>query len=425
MISTPEPTPRRFPGLPRRYKVLSLLGEGSQKQIYLADDTELGRRVAISVVDPHGLQRSALDRLHEVLALAQIREHRHIVATYDVIEDAHSVYIVSQYLPGGDLEARLGALPCRVLPIPEALRIGSDVCRALEHAHASGIAHCDLKPGNIFLDEDDTALLGDFGLAEMTTASPISGDQILGTPAYLAPEQIARNERGPSCDLYALGCLLYELTTGRPPFVAASASEVLRLQQVARPTPPVDRNPAIPTALSDLILKLLEKEPLARPTFARDVRAALTGIRSARIGLAEPELIARDPEIAAFARSFAAPAEAFRGSCSSQGDAGIGKSRLLDELRQMAEACGCLVSVRAGVSRRSGSVPPARRRVDAARRDGSRSSKRSARSCCATSCIWIRALHTPGRSRPAKPSTACSPRYSTRSRRSRIHDRWC
>jgi tetratricopeptide (TPR) repeat protein len=352
------PSDGRLPGLPRRYQILRLLGEGSQKRIYLADDTRLCRRVAISVVDPHGLQRSGLDRLHEVLALARIRDHGHIVSLYDVIESQKSLYIVSQYLPGGDLEARLGALRGRALPIPEALRIGSELCLALEHAHASGIAHCDLKPGNIFLDEDGTALLGDFGLAEMTAAAPASGDPILGTPAYLAPEQISRNERGPSCDLYALGCVLYELTTGRPPFVAASAAEVLRLQQVARPTPPADRNPAIPTALSDLILKLLEKEPAARPASPRDVRAALIGIRNlgavraavqtgwidgARIGRDEPALVAREQEIATLARSLRGMRSGVPGLVLVEGDAGIGKSRLLDELRRRAEASGCLV----------------------------------------------------------------------------------
>jgi tetratricopeptide (TPR) repeat protein len=346
----PDEDPRRLPGLPRRFRILRLLGEGSQKKIYLADDTQLNRRVAISVVDPHGLRRVARERLHEVLALAQMREHRHIVATYEVIEDPAALYIIGQYLPGGDLEARLGALRSRVLPIAEALRIASDVCLALEHAHASGIAHCDVKPGNIFLDEDDTALLGDFGLAEITGAPPDGSDQILGTPAYLAPEQISRNERGPSCDLYALGCLLYELTTGRAPFVAASASEVLRLQQVARPTPPVDRNPAIPTVLSDLILKLLEKEPAARPSSARDVRAALSGIRNqvspgtrTLNGRGEPELVARQREIAALARSLRRTRAGVPGLVLLAGDAGIGKSRLLDELRRMAEDHGCLV----------------------------------------------------------------------------------
>jgi tetratricopeptide (TPR) repeat protein len=345
---------RSFEGLPRRYRIDRLIGEGSQKRVYLAEDTRLARRVAISVVDPHGLHRSAVERLHEVRAAARMGDHRHIVAIHDVIESADSLYIVSPYLAGGDLEAYLGSRRSRALPIAEAVRIGCEVCLALEHAHASGITHCDVKPGNIFLDEDDTALLGDFGLAEITATSVAGGDQIIGTPAYLAPEQIARNQRGPSCDLYSLGCLLYELTTGRPPFVAATATEVLRLQAVARPTPPVDRNHAIPTVLSDLILKLLEKEPTARPTSARDVKAALRGIRdlgalraAARAMKAsdarEPELVAREEVMAVLARALDRARRGTPGTVLIEGEAGIGKSRVLDELRQMAEARGCLV----------------------------------------------------------------------------------
>jgi hypothetical protein len=342
-----HPVSDDFSGLPRRYQIVRLINEGSQKRVYLAHDTRIGRDVAIAIVDAQELKPASIERLHEVRALARVGDHPHIVAIYDVIERPDSLYIVSRYLAGGDLAAHLARREQRALPVLDAVRIASEVCRALDHAHASGISHCDVKPANIFLDENGAAVLGDFGLAHISEV-PLTGEgQIRGTPAYLAPEQIAREERGPSCDLYSLGCVLYELTTGRPPFVAASATDVLRLHQVARPTPPIDRNGDVPMALSDLILKLLEKQPAARPASARDVAAALDGIRDVGVARAaaarEFDLVGREREMTLLDQALD---RARRGAPSLMlvaGEAGIGKSRLLRELRRNAEERGCVV----------------------------------------------------------------------------------
>jgi tetratricopeptide (TPR) repeat protein len=343
-----------------------VLGEGSAKRVYLARDTHLDRSVAISALDSRGLRHPALDALHEARAMARIGDHPHVVSIYDVIEGGESLYIVSRFLSGGNLEARLEARDSRALPMIEAIRIVSQVCRALEHAHANGIAHCDLKPGNIFLDESGAAHLGDFGLAEVQGTTRSRDDQITGTPAYLAPERISGAARGPACDLYALGCLLYELTTGRAPFVSDSAAELLRLHQVARPAPPVDRDPSIPPALSDLILKLLEKEPGARPASARDVRAALQGIldlgarpassaamrrrgpaartgRSPERRISDPAaLVSREDELAALEAALDRARQGAPSLVLVRGEAGLGKSRLLRELHRMADDKGSL-----------------------------------------------------------------------------------
>lgn len=298
--------------------------------------------------------------------MARIGDHPHVVSIYDVIEGGESLYIVSQFLPGGDLEARLDARGSRALPMSETIRLVSQVCQALEHAHANGIAHCDLKPGNIFLDERDAAYLGDFGLAEVQGTTRLRDEEIAGTPAYLAPERISGGAQGPACDLYSLGCLLYELTTGRPPFVSDSAVELIRLHQVARPAPPLDRDPSLPAPLSDLILKLLEKEPGARPSSARDVRAALQGILelgarpephaakrhrgpAARAGPSaerripdQPALVSRENELAALETALDRARSGAPSVALIRGDAGLGKSRLLRELHRMADDKGSL-----------------------------------------------------------------------------------
>jgi tetratricopeptide (TPR) repeat protein len=310
--------------------------------------------------------------------MARIGDCPHVVGVYDVIDGPNVVYIVARYLAGGDLGTLLSKRGGHALAVRQAIKIAAHVARALEYAHEHAIAHRDLKPNNIFLDEHGDAFLGDFGLAGITSRpDPASVHEIVGTPLYMAPEQITGTGAGSSCDLYALGCVLYEITTGVPPFDAVSGAEVLQKHLQLRPVPPRERRPSILPALNDLILKLLEKHPSDRPASSRDVRAALEGMM--RYGLlaveatgvrlradvatgdvvalsggsgeqerTEPPIVGREREMHILDDAVDRARSGEPGVVLLEGEPGIGKSRLLREVRARAEAAGCLVVVGQG-----------------------------------------------------------------------------
>jgi protein kinase-like protein/AAA ATPase-like protein len=368
----PAPAGDALPVLPARFRAEKLLGRGAQRSVYLARDAELDRWVAVSVLDTSALSQTDLERLRQVHALAGSGAHPHVLPIDQFWEDAGRVFMISPFMAGGDLATRLESASGRPLPLTDSLRIGSHVCRALESVHASAITHCDVKPGNILLDENGDAHLADFGLAVSTAVGPQFG--IVGTPAYIAPEQIASSTGGASADLYSLGCVLYELTTGRPPFVGEPASDVLVQHHAVQPVPPMERNPAIPRLLSDLILKLLEKQPSARPASAGDVGAALEGmLRSPGVsGPSEslstapdrqrsaPELplVGRERELEALDQALSRVCDSSPGLVLLSGEAGSGKSRLAATFREHATALGCIVLSGTGDELRMASYRP-------------------------------------------------------------------
>lgn len=360
-----------LPELPARFRAEKSLGRGSQRSVYLARDVEQDRLVAVSVFDTRASSPAEIERIRQVHAVAGSGAHPHVLPIEQLCEVEGTLFMVSPFLAGGDLASRLETGGGKLLPLAETLRIGSQVCRALESVHKAGISHRDVKPANILLDERGDAYLGDFGLA-VHTALGDSG--VAGTPAYIAPEQIANPPGGVSADLYSLGCVLYELATGRPPFLGEPASEVLLQHQAGRPVPPADRNAGIPRVLSELILKLLEKHPSARPTEAGDVRAALegmlriTGVFRAhdpaspspdrrRLAIDLP-LVGREQELEALESALTRVCNSTPGLLLLSGEAGSGKSRLLAELRTRAEARGCVVLIGSGDELQTASYRP-------------------------------------------------------------------
>ncbi|MCI0549012.1 MAG: serine/threonine protein kinase, partial [Candidatus Rokubacteria bacterium] len=188
-----EAPPRRDPVslASGRYRILRFLGEGAKKRVYLAHDELLDRDVATAVLKTEGLDAPGLSRVRrEAQSMGRLGDHPHIVTVFDVGQEGEQVFIVSRYMAGGDVEQRLREAPERRLPLDEALRIALEACRALEHAHARGVVHRDLKPGNVWLTEDGTTMLGDFGLALAVDRTRITQEgMMVGTAAYMPPEQ--------------------------------------------------------------------------------------------------------------------------------------------------------------------------------------------------------------------------------------------
>jgi serine/threonine protein kinase len=262
-----------------RYVVRKALGEGGQKIVYLVHDLTLDRDCAFALIKTALLEPEDRFRLQrEGQAMAKLGAHPNIMTVFDVGEDEGRPYIVYEYVPGGDLRQELRAAG-GALSISRALSIGSGIASALAVVHKRGIIHRDLKPGNVLLGEDREAKLGDFGLALATDRSRLTmAGFVIGTAAYMSPEQALGQETDARTDLYALGAMLYELVTGRPPFVGDSTAAVSSQHINAAPMAPSTHNTAVPPALDALILRMLAKAPNQRPESASVVVEELTAL---------------------------------------------------------------------------------------------------------------------------------------------------
>jgi class 3 adenylate cyclase len=260
--------------------VQRFLGEGGRKRVYLAHDSKLDRDVAIAVIKTEGLDEAGLERVRrEAQAMGRLGDHPHIVTAFDIGDEGGQPYIVSQYMAGGDLEGLLQQAENHRLPIDHAVRIANEIRQALEHAHGRGIIHRDLKPGNIWLTEEGTAKLGDFGLAMAVDRSRVTvAGMMLGTVAYMPPEQALGREADARSDLYSLGCVFYEMVTGRPPFLGDDTVAIISQHINTAPVAPTWHNPEVPRALESLIMRLLAKDPDERPESAAAVVEAMRTI---------------------------------------------------------------------------------------------------------------------------------------------------
>src|SRR5437870_9727960 len=281
--SAPTPTPA--PALPSsfgcgRYEVKGFLGEGGRKRVYLAHDTKLDRDVAVAVIKTEGLDAEGLVRVRrEAQAMGRLGDHPNIVTVFDIGDDAAQPYIVSQYMGGGDLDGLLNKAPDRRLPILDAMQIAWQVVQGLSHAHNRGIIHRDLKPGNIWLTEDGTAKIGDFGLAVALDRSRLTMEgMMVGTVAYMPPEQALGRQPDARSDLYSLGCVWYEMLTGRPPFLGDDPVAIISQHINTAAVAPSWHNPEVPRALESLLLRLLAKDPNERPESADAVPEAMKAI---------------------------------------------------------------------------------------------------------------------------------------------------
>ena len=256
-----------------RYQVKQSLGEGGKKIVYLAHDTLLDREVAFALIRTEGLDDTSRTRIQrEAQAMGRLGSHQHIVTVFDLGQEQDQPYMVTELMGGGDVEGLIESAPDHRLPLEQAISIAQETCRGLEFAHSRGIVHRDLKPGNIWLTEEGTAKIGDFGLAVALDLSRLTTEgMMVGTVSYMPPEQAMGGEVTPQSDLYSLGAMLYEMVTGRPPFLGDDAVAIIGQHINTPPVSPTWHNADCPRPLEALILRLLAKGPAERPESATDV----------------------------------------------------------------------------------------------------------------------------------------------------------
>jgi LuxR family maltose regulon positive regulatory protein len=255
-----------------RYRLDGELGHGGMGVVYRAHDALLERDVAIKVLSTTALSAENRARLLREAQAAAKLNHPNIVSIYDVDKVDGVPFIVLELVEGRSLYERRPRL------LEEILSIAQRVCAALEHAHTHGIIHRDLKPENVLIAADDSVKLMDFGLAHLAGSRLTTAEAIVGTVFYLAPEQALGQEIDGRADLYALGIMLYELTTGQLPYAGDDPLTVISQHLHAPVVPPSAHNAAVSPGLDALIVRLLSKRPEDRPASATEVRRALDGL---------------------------------------------------------------------------------------------------------------------------------------------------
>jgi len=283
-----NPPPGISPGEVPGYEILDELGRGGMGVVYRARQTRLKRVVALKMLLAGGFAGpSQLARFQtEAEALAALA-HPHIVPIHEVGEHAGLPYLALEYCPGGSLDRKLAGTP---LPAAEAAGLVRKLAGAMEAAHSQGVVHRDLKPANVLLDARGEPKVTDFGLARRSDeAGPTATGAVMGTPSYMSPEQ-ARGDKdvGRPADVWALGAILYECLTGRPPFKGANTAETLDQVRDREPVAPRLLNPAVRRDLETVCLKCLAKEPARRYRSARELADDLGRFLDGKPVLARP-----------------------------------------------------------------------------------------------------------------------------------------
>jgi len=347
-----------------RYAILKKRGEGGKGVVYKARDTVLNRVVAIKMLKSAVLGEEVYSRfIREAQVVAKLN-HPNIVSIYDIGKEDDKLFFVCEFVDGMSLRELMETYPEGKCDIQTVLKVGMDICCALQYAHSEGILHRDVKPENVLITEDGTAKLNDFGLAKMLGQPRLTEEGIIvGTVAYVAPEIALGKDADARSDLYSFGAVLYEMMTGRPPFLGEDSVKIIFSHIHDYPVSPSKLNPKIPQAFAECIMKLMEKDPAKRYQSAADLLIVLRDIaevflREVYVPSHKPSVVVPSPRsIAAREVQLIDRAEemnALRGAVDKAvrgeggllflyGEAGIGKTRLTRELGAYARLRGMQV----------------------------------------------------------------------------------
>ena len=256
-----------------RYRIERELGHGGMATVYLAHDEELGRPVAVKLLpDRLADDEDFRARFTREARLAGRLSHPNVVRVYDAGDADGRPFIVMEYVPGGSLaeERRLSA--------ERVVELGVQACAGLQHAHDAGLVHRDVKPANLLVRDDGVLKIADFGIARAAESTRhTQAGTLLGTAAYLAPEQIAGADATPASDVYSLGAVLYELLTGRPPYAFSSLAELAAQQSDGLITPVRDVQPRVPRDVEAAVMHALARDPGFRPASPAELGQELAG----------------------------------------------------------------------------------------------------------------------------------------------------
>src|SRR5262249_35871465 len=259
---------RFLPGtkIAERYRIVSLAGRGGMGDVYRADDLKLGHPVALKFLPREVKEgsRSFQHFLSEVRLSRQIA-HPNVCRVYDIAEVDSQHFLSMEYIDGEDLRGLLRRIGR--LPKDKRIQIAQQLCAGLAAAHEKGVLHRDLKPANVMIDGRGQARITDFGLARLADGA-VGAGEIAGTPAYMAPEQLARGQTSIQSDLYSLGLILYEVFTGRAVHKSGSIEELRRSHEDPLPPDLTTLVPELDPAVERVILRCLQKEPGQRPKSA-------------------------------------------------------------------------------------------------------------------------------------------------------------
>jgi serine/threonine protein kinase len=270
-----------------KYEIIELIGEGAMGVVYKARDSMLDRTVAIKVMnDSIAGQPNLRQRFLREAQSAGSLQHPNVVTIHDLGEIDGHLFIAMEFIEGVDLEHLITASP--PLSLQGSLEIIIDVLHGLGYAHKRGIVHRDIKPSNIRVGEDGRAKIMDFGVAHLLSSTMTSTGAILGTPSYMAPEQIAEGKTSAATDIFTVGGVLYEVLTMMKPFHGSTVQNLLFKIVTENPRPVSELVPGLPRALDHIVRKAMAKEPFERYRNALDMANDLTGVRSTLGGTAVP-----------------------------------------------------------------------------------------------------------------------------------------
>jgi len=271
-----------------RYEIIEELGRGAMGAVYKAVDPQIGRTVALKVILTRGLMaeemRSQKERFYREARAAGKLTHPGIVAVYDVGEDAYgSPYLVMEYVEGMTLDKALSpGGTAQTFTFSQRLGLALEISAAIEYAHRHGVIHRDVKPANILMTRDGHPKIADFGIAKLIGAQATIGGNVLGTPAFVSPEQLTGAAADARSDIFSLGVVLYWIFTGDRPFKGETMTAVSYKVVHTMPPPARQLNWALPEELDQILFRCLAKNPADRYQSAGELAAALEALRDSR-----------------------------------------------------------------------------------------------------------------------------------------------